>query len=123
MREKLLKGRRVLVVEDDYFLADDIRIEFERAGAEVLGPVGRVKDALHLLEGCERLDGAILDINLGGEKVYDVADALQARAIPFVFATGYDAEIIPERYTRVLRCEKPIEPVKIGEALFSRELG
>src|SRR5262249_25056703 len=97
-----------------------MKAEFERAGAEVLGPVGRVKDALELLEGCERLDGAILDINLSGEEVYDVADALEARAIPFVFATGYDADIIPERYARVTRCEKPIEPVKVGEALFNR---
>lgn len=120
MLEKLLRGRRVLVVEDDYFLADDIRAEFERAGAEVLGPVGRVKDALDLLKSCERLDGAILDINLSGEQVYDVADALSARAVPFVFATGYDAEIIPARYARVTRCEKPIEPVKVGEALFGR---
>ena len=120
MPEEFLRGRRVLVVEDDYFLADDMKAEFERAGAEVLGPVGRVKEALDLLDACERLDGAILDINLGGEKVYDVADALRARAIPFVFATGYDAEIIPERYAWATRCEKPIEPVKVGEVLFSR---
>ncbi len=120
MLEKLLRGRRVLVVEDDYFLADDMRAAFEGAGAEVLGPVGRVKDALDLLDGCDRLDGAILDINLSGEKVYDVADALQARAIPFVFATGYDAETIPAQFASVTRYEKPIEPLKVGRALFSR---
>jgi CheY-like chemotaxis protein len=120
MPEKSLRGRRVLVVEDDYFLADDMRAEFERAGAEVLGPVGRVKDALDLLAACEQLDGAILDINLSGEKVYDVADALEARAIPFVFATGYDPEIIPPQYASVRRYEKPVEPMKVGKALFSR---
>jgi CheY-like chemotaxis protein len=120
MPEKLLRGRRVLVVEDDYFLADDMRAEFERAGAEVLGPVGRVKDALDLLATCERLDGAILDINLSGETVYDVADALEARSIPFVFATGYDPEIIPPQYASVMRYEKPVEPMKVGKALFSR---
>jgi CheY-like chemotaxis protein len=120
MPEELLLGRRVLVVEDDYFLADDMRVAFEGAGAEVLGPVGRVKEALDLLQGCDRLDGAILDINLSGEKVYDVADALQARAIPFVFATGYDAEIIPAQYAAVMRYEKPIEPMKVGKALFGR---
>jgi DNA-binding response OmpR family regulator len=118
MPEGFLQGRRVLIVEDDYFLAEDMRAYFEREGAEVVGPVGRVSDALSLATS-GKPDGAVLDINLAGEMVYPVADALRARNVPFVFVTGYDAEIIPTAYAEVTRCEKPVEPAKIGKALFS----
>jgi CheY-like chemotaxis protein len=120
MPEVSLQGRRILIVEDDYFLADDMRAEFERAGAEVLGPVARVSHALELLKNSELPDGAVLDINLAGEMVYPVADALRAKHIPFIFATGYDAETIPAAYAGVTSCEKPIEPAKIGRLLSGR---
>jgi hypothetical protein len=64
------------------------------------------------------LDGAILDINLGGEMAFPVADALMARGIPFIFATGYDAQVIPLRFTDVKRCEKPMASEQICAALF-----
>jgi CheY-like chemotaxis protein len=118
MSEARLKGRRVLVVEDDYFLAHDLKDELAGAGAEVIGPIGRVSDALHLVTTGEPLDGAVLDINLGGQMVYAVADALRARNVPFVFTTGYDAETIPAEYAAVTRYEKPTQLAKLGEALF-----
>lgn len=118
MPDGSLQGRRILIVEDQYFLADDMRADFEQAGAEVIGPVGRISDALELLESVELLDGAVLDINLAGEMVYAVADVLRARRVPFVFATGYDAEIIPATYAGVTSCRKPIEPAKVARALF-----
>ena len=104
-----VKGRRILVVEDEYMLAEDLREELERQGAEVMGPVASVADALELLRSGPAPDMAILDINLGGEMAYPVADALRARDIPFVFATGYDAQAIPKAYADVPRAEKPVE--------------
>jgi DNA-binding LytR/AlgR family response regulator len=115
-----LGGRRVLIVEDNYLLADDMRVDFERAGAEVVGPVARLADALQLVERGEPLDGAVLDINLEGEVVYRVADALRDRHIPFVFATGYDAEFIPAAYAKVVRLKKPVDTSKVSKALFGR---
>ena len=103
------RGRCVLVVEDEYLLAEDLREELEQQGAEVLGPAANVADAMELLRHGPAPDTAILDINLGGEKVYPVADALRARGIPFIFATGYEPWSIAEAYKDVPRVEKPVE--------------
>ena len=113
-----LVGRRVLIVEDEYFIANEMRQTFEAAGAEVLGPVSTVQAALNLLDQIPDLDGAVLDLNLQGEMGYPVADALLARQVPFVFATGYDALYIPAKYQGVIRCEKPVEARQIARMLF-----
>jgi ActR/RegA family two-component response regulator len=111
MREAApLHGRRLLVVEDDYFIAVELARSLERMGVRVVGPAGSVPDAISLIEaGEEPLDGAVLDIHLGEERVYPVADALIDRGIPFVFLTGYDALVIPETYAGAPRCEKPVD--------------
>jgi CheY-like chemotaxis protein len=114
-----LAGRRVLLVEDEYFIADDTARIFAAGGAEVVGPVASVGDALTLLAATPRLDAAVLDINLQGEMAYAVADALSERGVPFVFATGYDKASVPERYAAVIHCEKPVDPQKIARALFA----
>ena len=113
-----LAGRRVLLVEDEYFIAMEMADTFEHAGAEVVGPAASVQQALELLATTERLDGAVLDMNLGGEMALPVADALNARGIPFVFATGYDRSAIPDRFAQV-HCEKPVDPQKVASLLFS----
>ncbi|GBU16495.1 MULTISPECIES: response regulator [Methylobacterium] len=113
-----LTGRRILVVEDEYFIADEMRSDFESAGAQVLGPAASVEEALHLLELSPEIDAAVLDINLRGEMAYPVAQALQVRGIPFVFATGYDAQHVPAPFSGVPHCEKPVEPFKVARALF-----
>ena len=107
------------MVEDEYFLADDIVRGLKDKGAEVLGPVGDIDDALDLIEETEHLDGVVLDLNLKGELAYPVADALMERGIPFVFATGYDQAHIPARYAGVTRCEKPVDAPKIAKALLT----
>lgn len=112
-----LAGRRVLLVEDDYMIADVLCQELEGAGAEILGPVPDVQAALELLAAGGAIDAAVLDVNLGGEMVWPVADALLARGVPFVFATGYDRAAIPARYARVACCEKPVGPDAIARAL------
>ena len=110
-------GSHILVVEDEYLLADEIRQLLEAAGAVVVGPVATVADALTLLDE-ERVDAAILDVHLGDELVFPVAEELENRLVPFVFATGYDPAFIPARYSGFALCEKPAELSKIAQALF-----
>jgi CheY-like chemotaxis protein len=114
-----LNGRRVLVVEDDFFAADDMRHDLERAGANVIGPAGSVQDALTLLAEHGGCDGAVLDVELCGETSYPVADALAARDIRYIFTTGCSTEKIPPRYAYVTRCEKPVQMRKLIAALIS----
>ena len=113
-----LADRRVLLVEDDYVIVTDMARSLEADGAEVVGPASTVADALALVAQTPRLDAAVLDISLHGEMVFPVADALAARGVPFVFATGYDQDMVPSRYAGIVLCEKPVEPAAIARALF-----
>src|SRR5215831_2568129 len=79
-----LAGYRVLVIEDEYFLADDIARALEALGAVIAGPVGVVADALDLLRGGETLHGAVVDINLWSEMSFAVVRLLRARGLPLV---------------------------------------
>lgn len=110
------RTRRVLIVEDDYFIADDLAKELARAGLDVVGPVPSLARALAIV-GEEQIDGAVLDINLNGDKVYEVADALLADGIPVVFVTGYERPSIPERYKDVPLCLKPVDSAAVVEVL------
>ncbi|WP_426954459.1 response regulator [Muricoccus radiodurans] len=114
-----LAGRRVLVVEDEYFLADDLANALQQSGAEVLGPVPTPSQALALLTKGAPPDAAVLDVNLRGEMIYPVADALRDRGVPFVFATGYDQTAIPTAYQAVPHWEKPHNPRELIRALSS----
>jgi CheY-like chemotaxis protein len=78
-----LRGRCLLVVEDEFMIALDLAQWLEELGMQVIGPAGSVSDALKLVEAnAGRIDGALLDINLRGERVYPVADALAVRGCP-----------------------------------------
>jgi len=80
-------GRRILIVEDEYFLADDLKQILSRRSAEVLGPVPTMSEALKLINDSQRIDCAVLDVNLGGKSVFPISAALKERNIPFLFAT------------------------------------
>jgi CheY-like chemotaxis protein len=112
-------GVRLLIVEDEYFLAQDLADRFERLGAEVLGPAGTVREALSLARSAQ-IDGAVLDVNLKGERVYPVADLLLQKQIPFVFASGYGGELEPDAYSHVPRCIKPVNFAMLVQALASQ---
>ena len=114
-----LSGYRILLVEDEYFLADDMMRALKSAGAEIAGPVDTREGALGFIEAASPLDGAILDINLHGKMSFEVASALQARSIPFVFTTGYDQAAIPPEFADVPRWEKPFDPAALARALPS----
>lgn len=103
----LLRNRRILVAEDEYMIAQEIVSVLADAGAEVLGPVPRLAAAVQLVASKDRIDGALLDVNLGNEAIWPVVDALLARRVPLVLATGYDARAIPQAYANLPRCEKP----------------
>jgi DNA-binding NtrC family response regulator len=117
-----LGGLRLLVVEDEFIIAIDLAQTLEDLGAEVVGPAGSVRDALDLVKSQgDRLDGAVLDVNLRDQQVFPVADALAERGVPFVFTTGYDTIVTPERHAAVPRCEKPVDKASLVR-LFSGSL-
>lgn len=105
--DKPLQDRRILIVEDEYFIADDMRLVVEGAGGIVVGPFAELDDVLG--HAGARVDAAVLDINVKGMLSFDLADRLRRRGVPFCFATGYDGEILPERFSQVLRIEKPFD--------------
>ena len=118
----ILQGRRVLVVEDDYLIAMDIVDILRSLDAIPVGPVSRLGDALALVQAKElelELEAAVLDLDLGGQASYAVADALAARAVPFVFVTGFLGEAIAPAYRVYLRVEKPVQPQALAAALIA----
>lgn len=106
----------ILVVEDEYLIADDLTLTLTDQGGTVIGPVATLDMATAAVTE-QRPDLAVLDINLRGEPVFPLADLLIAQRVPFVFATGYDAGAIPERFASVPRCEKPIRTADLLAAL------
>jgi CheY-like chemotaxis protein len=112
-----LTGRRIFVVEDEYFLAEDIRKAFRALGADVVGPVGHLEDALKIVHDGSVLDAAVLDVNVHNEMIYPIARELKARDVPFLFTTGYDRITVSPEFQDVPLLEKPINPAQIAQKL------
>ena len=112
-----LTGRRILVVEDDYYLAGDTAAALRGAGAVVLGPCPSEAAALERLAS-ETPSHAVVDLNLGGGGPrFEVARALTQRAVPYLFVTGYDTDDIPAEFADVARLQKPVDFRRLVEAL------
>ena len=111
-----LQGRRVLVIEDEFLIAMDIQAMLRDIACEVVGPIGDLASALRAARQ-ETLDLALLDVNLGGEPVTAVADALVARAVPIVFCTGYQVDNWCHRYPAAPTLVKPFRPADLRAAL------
>jgi two-component SAPR family response regulator len=107
---------RVLVVEDDFFIADDLATILEQHGASVMGPISNSGDALDLL-GSHRPDCALLDVNLAGEMAFGLAAALKSSDVPFLFITGYDRQALPEGFADVAILNKPFTGPILIEAI------
>ncbi|MGA0588674.1 response regulator [Dyella sp. KRB-257] len=107
MSYEVLRGKRVLVVEDEYLIAEDVRIALVLVGAEVIGPYGTLAAAA---QACARIPAphvAVLDVNLAGERVFPVAERLVDSGVPCLFTTGYDDISIPDVFARCPRLRKP----------------
>src|SRR5947209_2565319 len=102
------KTPRVLIVEDEFYLAADLEVALQSEGAEVVGPMSRLSDAsCQVSKG--GFDAAVLDINLRNESTFCLAEELRTRRIPFVFATGYSPDTVPSRFSDVMLFEKPYD--------------
>jgi CheY-like chemotaxis protein len=107
---------RILIVEDEMLVAMNIEDMLLELGHEVAGIASRLSPAL-ALAGEAELDGAVLDVNLAGERSFPVADLLAERGIPFLFATGYGLQGIDERYRNRPVLQKPFRAADLGRAL------
>ncbi|RHW17537.1 response regulator [Sphingomonas gilva] len=117
MADHDLQGRRVLVVEDEYMIAEDMRATLSDAGAQILGPVPTVDEATDLIDAEPDIDAALLDVNLRGDMVFQVADALSARGVPFAFVTGYERAAMPARFSDAPHLEKPVKAHQVAAML------
>jgi DNA-binding NtrC family response regulator len=104
-----LHGVRILIVEDEAYLAADLAEALRVRGAIVIGPAATLDEAFRAVES-HWIDRAVLDVNLDGEMSFPIADRLEAAGIPYVIATGYGAEALPERFRSKPRLEKPYRP-------------
>ncbi len=109
--------RRILVVEDEYLIASEVKRWLQAAGFEVLGPVPSVDQALDLIEG-RRPDAAVLDVNLGeGDNAYPLAEKLSVMGVPYLFATGDVRLTDASAYRNRPRLEKPFVARALVRAL------
>jgi CheY-like chemotaxis protein len=102
----ILKGRRILVVEDEPFIALTLEDMLTELGCLIAGLASQVPEALELI-GREQIDAAVLDVNLGNQKIDPVADLLASLKLPFVFTTGYGRAGVPPTHGTRGCVEKP----------------
>ncbi len=112
-----LKGRRVLVVEDETMIAMLVEDMLADLGCAVVGPAHGLEAALALAAGGEAIDAALLDVNLAGRPVFPVADALRARGVPTIFATGDGESGLREADAGARVLQKPFRAADLARAL------
>jgi PAS domain S-box-containing protein len=110
-----IAGRRFLIVEDEPLVALELSTILEEAKAEVVGPAGTAEQALKIIES-ERLDGALVDGNLHGRPVDEIAAALTRRKVPFIFVSGYGRENLPRAFLGATVITKPFKHDQLIEA-------
>lgn len=113
-----LCGAQVLIVEDEFFIAEELACALAEEGAQVVGPVGSVAEALDIITRQPHLDGAVLDIALRRETVYPVAALLRRRAVPFVFLTGCDKAAVAADFCDVPLIGKPSDTAAVVAGLL-----
>ena len=117
-----LIGKRILIVEDEALVALDLEMTLRAAGAETVGPCLRLARALAMAER-ETVDGVVLDIRLGREESYPIADLLHERGVAIVFHSGHaDARHLHARYPGAGSCPKPCTPATLVRTL-ARTIG
>lgn len=116
--QALLAGRRVLIVEDEYLVADDVAAALRAAGATVVGPFGSLPAAERAVAE-ELFDCAVLDVNLRGRHSTPIAQSLDAAGVPTLVVTGYSRDALPDPLQAASRLEKPVAAREVPEALAS----
>jgi PAS domain S-box-containing protein len=106
--EQTLAGKRIIVMEDEPLVAMDLESCLAAAGCEVVGTAGTVREAKTLCAEAE-CDAALIDVNLAGQPVDELAAALTKRNIPFAFVTGYGREALPQGFRDALMVAKPFD--------------
>ena len=114
----IFTGRRVLIVEDESLVAMLLETILSDMGCDVIGPESNVDDGLRIASGTGELDAALLDVNVAGQEVFPVAEALKARGVPFVFSTGYGEAGLPENWRGNPTVQKPFTEGAIRDALM-----
>jgi CheY-like chemotaxis protein len=115
-----LSGLRLLVVEDEAMIAMLLEDMLADLGCVIAGSAGDISRGVAFAENdALALDAAVLDVNIGGEKVFPVAERLVARGVPFVFATGYGRDGVAPAFARVPVLSKPYDPRALEAALVS----
>ena len=117
MEDPDLAGCHILLVEDEHMVAKSLARLLDLWGAKIVGPAATVASALALLRSTEKIDYGLLDVTLREGTVFQVADALIARGVPFAFTTGSSMSIIPESYRHAAVLQKPYDPIDIVKAL------
>lgn len=115
----ILAGKRVLIVEDEFFVALEVEEALKSFGCETVGPFLSLEKALIAVKN-EAFDFAVLDINLNSIMVFPLADQLIEQNIPFVFVTGYADNDLPETYRTQLRVQKPFAFFELRNAIEKR---
>ena len=116
MQNKPLHNLHILIIEDDYYQAEDTRDYITMAGGAIVSCWGTPPNLDELLMS-QRVDVALLDINLGVKQSFDLARELSAKDIPFVFLTGYDSDILPKDLSEARLISKPAAESSVIEAI------
>ncbi len=107
---------RVLLVEDEAFIAMVVESYLEELGCDVVATASRLEDGIRKATDLQ-IDVALLDVNLAGKLSYPIAEVLNSRNIPFIFATGYGLSALPDTFTGTPVLPKPFEQIKLAQAL------
>jgi len=111
-----LTGLRVLVVEDEMLVAMLLEDMLSDFGCSIVGPAPTIGEALPLAMEAE-IDAAVLDLNLGGQPIFPVADALRARGVPYIFASGYGDSGLSDAHRGAPMLQKPFRQADLEKAL------
>ena len=107
-----LNGRRIMVVEDEVLIAMVIEAALEDQGCIVVGPFGRLQEAMFAAQ-TECFDAAIMDVNLAGERIFPLAEILSDRAVPFLLLSGYGERALPDDRQHWKLQSKPFEMARV----------
>jgi DNA-binding NarL/FixJ family response regulator len=114
-----IRGRRILIAEDEAMIALDLESVLEDLGCEIIGPVANVEDLVQQFEA-HHPDGALLDINLRGKQVFAVLPQLIGQGLRVIITSGYDdIALIPQDFRALPRISKPFNQTVLRELCVS----